>query len=193
VHRGTVGDASVYLDGKVVGTAPITYNPVPSPETMLIGSSHLAIGAQDDPYFGGSIDDVRIYERALDPAEIKALADEGQQKVSIDIKPGSVVNAINPRSNGVIPVAVLSTQTFEATTVNPSSVRFGPGGARDAHTEGYIEDVNHDGKPDVVFHFRTQATGIKCGDASAFLTGQTLDGQAITGSDSIKTVGCNHH
>jgi hypothetical protein len=76
VFRGTVGDARVYLDGNLVGTGPLTYNPVASPETMLIGSSHLAMGVEDDPYFGGGIDDVRIYERALTEAEIRRLARE---------------------------------------------------------------------------------------------------------------------
>ena len=51
-------------------------------------------------------------------------------------------------------------------------------------------DLNHDGKPDLVLHFNTQATGIKCGDASASLTGKTFGGLAIEGSDSIRTVGC---
>jgi len=67
----------MYITGKNVGTAPITYNPVPSPENLSIGSSPLSTAGIDDPFFGGSIDDVRIYERVLDPEEIKALAHEG--------------------------------------------------------------------------------------------------------------------
>ena len=38
--------------------------------------------------------------------------------------------------------------------------------------------------------FRTQDTGIICGDESATLTGELLDGTAIEGTDSIQTVGC---
>lgn len=110
--------------------------------------------------------------------------------VSIDIKPGSFPNSINPKSEGVIPVAILSTDTFDATTVDPSTVKFGPDGATEAHGGRHREDVNKDGKKDLVLHFRTHDTGIECGDTSASLTGKTVSGQAIAGSDSIQTVGC---
>jgi len=110
--------------------------------------------------------------------------------IAIDIKPGSLPNSINPRSNGVIPVAILTTPTFDATTVDPLTVRFGPNGAVEAHGRGHIEDADRDGDLDLVLHFRTQDTGIVCGDTSASLTGETFSGQAIEGSDSIRTVGC---
>lgn len=110
--------------------------------------------------------------------------------VSIDIKPGSFPNSINPKSEGVIPVAILSTDTFDATTVDPSTVKFGPDEASVAHRGGHREDVNGDGKKDLVLHFPTQDTGIACGDTSASLNGKTFSGQAIAGSDSIRTVGC---
>jgi hypothetical protein len=110
--------------------------------------------------------------------------------ISIDVKPGNFPNTINPKSNGVIPVAILTTSTFDATTVNPQSVRFGPKGAKEVHGKGHIEDANQDGEPDLMLHFHTQATGIKCGDTSASLTGETFDDNPIEGTDTIKTVGC---
>jgi hypothetical protein len=110
--------------------------------------------------------------------------------VALDIKPGESPNTINPRSKGVIPVAILTTGAFDATTVDPLSVRFGPKGAKEAHNKGHIEDVNHDGEPDLVLHFQTQATGIACGETAASLTGATRDGDLIQGSDAITTVGC---
>ena len=91
----------------------------------------------------------------------------------------------------MIPVAILTTDTFDATTVDPLSVQFGPNEATEAHGKGHIEDANGDGEPDLVLHFKTQATGIQCGDTSASLTGKTVDSEPIEGSDAIKTVGCN--
>jgi hypothetical protein len=110
--------------------------------------------------------------------------------VLIDIKPGSVLNSINPRSRGVIPVAILTTEDFDATTVDPLSVEFGTSGATEAHNRGHIEDVDGDGDDDMVLHFRTQETGIQCGDTEAGLTGETVDGTPFEGSDGIVTVGC---
>jgi probable HAF family extracellular repeat protein len=110
--------------------------------------------------------------------------------VTIDIKPGSDPAPINPKSQGKIPVAILTTDTFDATTVNAASVRFGATGIEAAPVQVAVEDVNGDGRPDLLLDFNTQDTGIQCGETSAFLTGKTFSGQAIQGSDSIVTVGC---
>lgn len=109
--------------------------------------------------------------------------------VGIDIKPGSDPNSINPKSKGKIPVAILTSDEFQANTVDPSTVRFGPSGAKAVNKAG-TEDVDKDGDLDLVLHFNSQETGIQCGDPSAVLTGATNSGQAIQGEDAIRTVGC---
>jgi len=81
---------------------------------------------------------------------------------------------------GVISVAVLGSVDFDATLVDFSTVAFGPGEASPVH-DGHVEDVNGDGFFDTVLHFNTQETGIQCGDTEATLTGETFDGQSITG------------
>src|SRR5438093_6921460 len=53
--------------------------------------------------------------------------------VTIDIKPAASDNTIRPGSKEPLQVAILTTDTFDATTVDPLSVRFGPGGATAAH------------------------------------------------------------
>jgi WD40 repeat protein len=112
--------------------------------------------------------------------------------VEIDIKPWSDPNGINLKSKGVIPVAILTTDDFDATTVNPLSVEFGPGGATEAHGKEHIEDVDIDGDLDLLLHFRTQETGIECGDSEAVLTGETFDGQTIIeGVDYVNTITCD--
>jgi hypothetical protein len=102
---------------------------------------------------------------------------------------------VNPRSKGVIPVAVLTTvaadgTVFDATQVDPATVAFGPGGAPEVHNRGHIEDVDNDGDLDMVLHFDTQLSGIACGDTEAILTGMTYAGVEFEGKDSIKTAGC---
>ncbi len=116
----------------------------------------------------------------------------GPIEVAIDVKPGSFPNSVNPRSNGVIPVAILTTESFDALTVDAATLRFsGPAGAPIAHAAPHPEDADGDGDTDLVVHFRTRQTGIACGDTEATLVGATLGGDPIAGSDSIRTVGCS--
>lgn len=87
-------------------------------------------------------------------------------------------------------MAILTTATFSATGIDPLSVRFGPSGATEAHGRGHLKDVDGDGDRDLLLHFRTPATGIKCGDALARVTGATVSGEIFGGSDAVRTVGC---
>jgi len=107
--------------------------------------------------------------------------------VEIDIKPGSDVNPINLRSKGVIPVAILTTPAFDALSVDPLSVAFGPAGAQSVKGTGQAEDVGGDGDLDLVLHFRTQKTGLTSADTEACLTGETFGGDAIEGCDAVTT------
>ena len=111
-------------------------------------------------------------------------------QVSIDIKPGSFPNSINPKSKGKVPVAILTTDAFDAATVDLATVLFGINGSEAAAVQSALEDVDGDGDVDMILHFSTQNTGIVCGDTYASLTGETFDGQMIEGSDSVNTVGC---
>ncbi|MCU7886515.1 MAG: DUF3466 family protein [Candidatus Thiodiazotropha sp. (ex Lucinoma annulata)] len=108
--------------------------------------------------------------------------------VLIDIKPGNSINPVNPRSKGKLTVAILTTDDFDASMVDTTSIQFGPDGAKPVKYR--IKDVDHDGDWDLVFKVKTHETGIVCGDTESTLSAQTLDGDSITGSDSITTVGC---
>ena len=116
-------------------------------------------------------------------------------EVEIDIKPGSDPNSINLKSKGVIPVAILTTPDFDATTVDGTTVKFGPdetGPVHDLSNPAVVvehqQDVDGDGDIDYVFHFRTQHAGIAPGDTEATLTGQTYGGFTIEGTDSVRTI-----
>ncbi|HEY5909910.1 MAG TPA: hypothetical protein VJA21_04830 [Verrucomicrobiae bacterium] len=112
------------------------------------------------------------------------------QLVAIDIKPGGTPNVINLGANGKIPVAILSSASFNAATVDPKTITFGHSGTEAAPVNYSLSDVNGDGLKDLICQFNTQDTGFLCGDAVGLLRGQTKVGWPIHGSDSIQTLPC---
>ena len=111
--------------------------------------------------------------------------------VTIDIKPGSYPNTINLGSNGDVPVAIFSTPTFDARTIDPTSLRLdsAPVAMKGKGTLLYsFEDVNGDGLTDLVAHFSTQALQMSAGDTFATLSGKTTSGISITGTDTVRVI-----
>jgi uncharacterized repeat protein (TIGR01451 family) len=129
--------------------------------------------------------------------------------VTINIKPGQTPNPVNLKGKEVIPVAVLTTAAgeygnplaFDAATIDPLSVRFGPpgmvfdetGGAFEVHAKGHpqdsyeLDEITRDGDVDMVLHFRTQETGIGPNDTEACVKGVWVDGNG----DPHKFFGCD--
>jgi hypothetical protein len=59
---------TIYLNGASVGSGPVTAT-LPNTANNFIGRSQY-----NDPLFAGSLDDFRVYTRALSASEIAALA-----------------------------------------------------------------------------------------------------------------------
>jgi hypothetical protein len=112
--------------------------------------------------------------------------------VSIDIKPGSYPNSINRGSAGVIPVAIFSTATFDARTIDPDTLFLAgaPVGmvGKSGKFQCHPDDVNGDNLADLVCQFDTAQFLIQPGETMAEVVGETTSGVPIRGKDSVRIV-----
>ena len=182
---------------------PLQNNGGPT-QTMALGAGSAAIDAANDATCAAPPVNNRDQRGAIRPSgahcdigavEQGAPALPRPISVAIDIKPGSDPNSVNCRNpNGVIAVAVLTTDTFDATTVDHTTVIFE--GAVETHVDHktgeptrHEEDVDGDGDTDLVFHFRLGSPGLTCESTEAALWGETFAGLPILGTDSVRMVG----
>ena len=105
-------------------------------------------------------------------------------EVNIDIKPGSYPNSINLQDKGVVPVAILTTADFDASTVYPTTVKI----ANASPIRWKMQDVNGDSDRDLLVYFNTFDLNLDNSSTTATLTGQTIDGINIEGNDSVQIV-----
>jgi hypothetical protein len=175
--------------------SPTVTDPFDNDRPVLIGAGDL--GGFHRNFFDGSIDEVELFDRALTGTEILSIVNANESgkiiPIVIDVKPGNgdEVDPINLKSKGKTPVAVLSTETFDATTMNIGSIRFA-GASVNVKNNGTFqasfEDVNADGLLDLVLHFNTQDLNLTSASTEATLTGTTDNGRCVSATDSIKIV-----
>ena len=94
--------------------------------------------------------------------------------VDVDIKPSSDTSC-----NAVIPVAVLGSDTLDATLIDASTLSFVGASARQTGNGTLscnVSDVNDDGHMDLLCQYKNAT-------AEGVLTGELYDGTAIQGSD----------
>jgi hypothetical protein len=112
-----------------------------------------------------------------------------------------LTETINPRASGELPVAVLSTSTFDARDVDAASVTLGDGQENGIlvarHPNGglfaSVEDVNHDGRPDLLLHFPRKALDalgiLNTPTTKLWLLGRLSDGcREIGGNTDVRVL-----
>ena len=118
-----------------------------------------------------------------------------QIDVDIDIKPGSFPNSIQQKSMGVVPVAILGSESFDVTEIDVTTIVFGTANAAPSHDltdpETYakhLQYANDDGFLDLVSHYKQKQTGIACGDTEATISGELFNGTPFEGTDSVNPI-----
>jgi N-acetylneuraminic acid mutarotase len=113
-------------------------------------------------------------------------------QVTIDIKPSSEPNSINLSSAGVIPVAILSSETFDATMVDPDTISLAGARVKMVGKSNKLlcheEDLNEDGLWDLVCKIETAEFMIEEGESVAVLEAETFYGAPIRGEDNVRIV-----
>jgi hypothetical protein len=106
--------------------------------------------------------------------------------VTIDIKPGTGINVINPGDKGLTTVAVLGSSALDVRRIDTSSIVFGPTGTEAPAVKTSFKDVNGDGILDLVCQFTTMQLGFDGSDTQGVLNGKMLDGMMFTGTDDVR-------
>ena len=113
-------------------------------------------------------------------------------QINIDVKPGNSDDwaPINPKSHGKIPVALLSSSSFDAMAADISTLTFGATGDEDSlsHCNKTGKDVNGDGMLDRLCHFYTQKAGFSSDSLEGIVRGRTLMGTVFEGRGFLKVV-----
>jgi hypothetical protein len=114
------------------------------------------------------------------------------KQINIDVKPGNDNDwaPINPKSHGKIPVAILSSSSFDAMALNVSSLTFGATGDEDSlsHCNKSGKDVNGDGMLDMLCHFNNQDAGFSSESLEAIVRGRSAKGDVFEGRGFLKVV-----
>ena len=190
VSSGVIG-GKLYVIGGTVGSLEAVRAVVEAydPRTNT-WSTHTPIPTPRSFAAAGVVDDT-LYVVGGYPAGAANEAFSPFLPIPIDIKPGDANNTVNLRSNGTILVAILSSASFGATTVDPATVKFA-GAAVATQGRGTpmtsVADLNRDGRVDLLLHFRTQDLQLTPASTEAVLKGKTFSGQLIRGTDSIRLV-----
>lgn len=120
--------------------------------------------------------------------------------LDVDVRPGSADNPITLRERGLLPVAVRTTDAFDAASLDPASITLGDGtGAetpvatrRNGSLMTSLEDVDGDGDLDRVVHVSVPAL-VASGDLTAattalVLSAATTGGTPVRGADAVRMV-----
>jgi uncharacterized repeat protein (TIGR01451 family) len=192
--------STISFDGQSGAPQPCTVTP-PGQISCAIGSvpvgGSASVSVEITPTAAGTFDDVATVTSATsDPSSADNSASASVRvylPVTIDIRPGDVMNVVNLGAGGVTDVAIIRTATFNPAAVDFTTVCFGDAqdpaqrDCTETHGKAHAVDVDKDRDVDLVLHYEVEHTGIDLGDVTGCLIGSTTAGIGIYGCDMIST------
>ena len=189
-------DGNVYVTGKSYGSGTQTdyatvkydasgnelwvarYN---GPGNSTDSASALAVNSDGNVYVTGGSSGSGTFS---DFVTIKYSQYSEPAIVLIDIMPGNNPNTINLKSEGEVPVSILTTDNFDANNVDPTFCVF----AGAVPVRWNKEDIDNDGDNDMVLYLAIQELNLASDSTEATLIGKTFGGMKIIGTDSVNIV-----
>jgi len=203
VNSRVTVDATAPVDSTVSPAMAIQDVPILELDTLVLVTEEFVVNC------GAASHHVWTFENTIEPTDpsttdpdlsnntvVLDLEIECVVPVIINIAPGSDPNSQH-RLKSTVPLAILTTAAgeygtpidFDATLIDPLSVRFGPPeifdddglGATPKHKRGHFEDsyeldeVTMDGDTDLVLHFKILDSGLQITDTEGCVKGEYTD------------------
>jgi hypothetical protein len=209
-YQGTSREFVEFLRDEINGTGGTLTSPTPSGEAVAYIAQSDPFFSKVKAW-GNTIWELWRHNHGLDDngTEVPGVVPVAMTTASVTPLPVSIARIninkglpVHPKHDGsptavnglndIVPVTVLTTAVangdsndFDATQVNPTSVRFGAGAAEDTDGAALISDNDGDGDTDAGFAFLMGDTGITCEDTSASIQGETYAGHPFSGAAEI--------
>jgi len=186
--------AAVLPDGtsKMYGVDQLAINP-DGTKLYVSQVSRLAIL---DAETGASKGSITASMRTPNGVDIPARLPDTTIEVTIDFRPWDPKNRVHLSCPSIVPVAILSTESFDATSVDVASVTVAGAPVVVFCAErpmAFARDVNHDSIRDLVVFVRVSEMQLTLEDTEVVVEGKTLEDQPFTGMDTITVVESGKH
>lgn len=165
--------------------------------------TYYVVETDPDGYVSTTPNEVMIVIAAMD-VQVD-FGDRFVEEIDVDVKPGSEINPLNLRSKGVLPVAILGSEEFNVTMIDPASLllngvpplRWSYDDVGGCNEEEMDRDANSDdeempdGYEDLVLKFSTPEIAASIGDVqrgdivTLTMTGSLVDGTLAAGEEMV--------
>jgi len=192
--------------GSIFEVATVSTKSAPHDALLFNASDGLIEVSIDTPIKTVEVVDTSPAKKRADGFDLTSVCVEFI-RILISVNPGvDPDKPLNPKSEGLTPVAILGTSTFDVRDISPETVMFVPEGAPGSYAVRWdYKYSDSDDYEDLVLFFVTCEAFGQCGDSTEpsdvavvpqgrpsvpttiYITGETTDGEQVKGKGSAGT------